>query len=53
MFFAQISVSMVPSSYLAYGAFVIGVAGGISYTVWSAVLQRCRIDDPTDSTAGL
>ena len=44
---------MAPHSYLAYGAFVVGVIGGIAFTMWSALLQLCRIDDPTDSSAGL
>ena len=44
---------MVPGSYLAYGAFVVGVVGGLAFTAWSALLQQCRIDDPTDSSAGL
>lgn len=46
-----VAICSVPGEYLAYGAFVVGVIGGLAYTVWSALLQCCRIDDPTDSAA--
>ena len=48
----QVAISISSHTYLAYAAFVVGVIGGLAYTTWSALLQLCRIDDPTDSSAG-
>lgn len=46
-----VAVTGFPSEYHAYGAFVVGVVGAIAYCVWSALLQLCHVDDPTDSAA--
>jgi len=46
-----VAISVLSNDYLAYSAFVVGVIGGLAFTVWSALLQLCRIDDPTDSAA--
>jgi len=46
-----VGVSCACHMYHPYGALVIGVVSGLAYTVWTALFQCCRIDDPTDSAA--
>lgn len=46
-----VAVTCLAKDYEPYGGFVIGVVGGLSYAVWSALLQLCHVDDPTDTVA--
>ena len=51
-FHFQVGVSCQAHEFHAYGGFSIGVIAGLAYVAWSALLQLCRVDDPTDSVAG-
>jgi len=46
-----VAITVLTNQYLAWSAFVVGIIGGLAFSVWSALLQLCRIDDPTDSVA--
>lgn len=46
-----VSCACMGDTFHAYGGFVVGVIGGLAYVGWSALLQLCHVDDPTDVIA--
>lgn len=46
-----VGVACMPERYHAYGAFVVGLVAALAYVGWSALLQLCHVDDPTDTVA--
>jgi hypothetical protein len=50
--FFQVSVCAACNQITTYGAFVIGIIGGIMYMITTWTVLRLKVDDPLDATAG-
>ena len=51
-FFFQVAVCANCNQTTTYGAFVIGIGGGIFYMIFTWGVLKLKVDDPLDATAG-